>query len=70
MAVLHGDEVRLIADAYLTDLEMVREAERQMRKREEESRMKESLDLLRQDYKLLHNKHEYRASMTDDIFFS
>lgn len=62
VAVLHGDEVRLIADAYLTDLEMVREAERQMRKREEESRMKESLDLLRQDYKLLHNKHEYRAT--------
>ncbi|RCK09573.1 hypothetical protein DT075_39805 [Bacillus licheniformis] len=45
VAVLHGDEVRLIADAHLGDLEIVREAERQMRKREEETRMKESLDL-------------------------
>ncbi|MDI5790726.1 sporulation peptidase YabG [Bacillus licheniformis] len=59
---MHGDEVRLIADAHLGDLEIVREAERQMRKREEETRMKESLDLLRQDYKLLHDKHEYRAT--------
>lgn len=62
VAVLHGDEVRLIADAHLGDLEIVREAEWQMRKREEETRMKESLDLLRQDYKLLHDKHEYRAT--------
>ena len=32
VAVLHGDEVRLIADAHLGDLEIVREAEWQIEK--------------------------------------
>ncbi|MDA1478227.1 sporulation peptidase YabG [Bacillus changyiensis] len=62
IAVLHGDEVRLIADAYLADLEIVREAERLERKQEEESKMKESLEMLRHDYRLLREKHEYRAT--------
>lgn len=56
IAILHGDEVRLIADADFSDLEPVRKDEQAMRKKRDESRMNESLELLRQDYKLLREK--------------
>ncbi len=43
IAILHGDEVRLIADADFSDLEPVRKDEQAMRKKRDESRMNESL---------------------------
>lgn len=59
IAILHGDEVRLIADSDFSDLVAVKKDEQMMRKRKDESRMNESLELLRQDYKLLREKQEY-----------
>ncbi|MES5398194.1 sporulation peptidase YabG [Bacillus amyloliquefaciens] len=62
IAILHGDEVRLIADADFSDLEPVRKDEQAVRKQKDESKMNESLELLRQDYKLLREKQEYYAT--------
>ncbi len=62
IAILHGDEVRLIADSDFSDLVAVKKDEQMMRKRKDESRMNESLELLRQDYKLLREKQEYYAT--------
>lgn len=62
IAILHGDEVRLIADSDFSDLVAVKKDEQMMRKKKDESRMNESLELLRQDYKLLREKQEYYAT--------
>lgn len=52
IAILHGDEVRLIADADCSDLVLVDEAERNSRKQRKE-RIDQSYHLFRQDYQLL-----------------
>lgn len=56
IAILHGDEVRLIADSDFSDLVAVKKDEQMMRKKKDESRMNESLELLRQDYKSFQRK--------------
>ncbi|ALC83262.1 MULTISPECIES: sporulation peptidase YabG [Bacillus] len=62
IAMLHGDEYRLVADAEFTDLQTIKKEEQLVRKRENDLRLSESLDLLKQDYKLSREKHEYQAT--------
>ncbi|MFD2216993.1 sporulation peptidase YabG [Metabacillus endolithicus] len=62
IAILHGDEVRLIADADCSDLVLVDETERNSRKQREKERIDQSYHLFRQDYQLLREKQEYYAT--------
>ncbi|MFB8736437.1 sporulation peptidase YabG [Bacillus sp. SL00103] len=47
---MHGNEVRLIADAKLSDSVKVQKEEQLTRQKNDERKINESLDLLRQDY--------------------
>ncbi|AQX52966.1 sporulation peptidase YabG [Priestia flexa] len=58
-ATLIGEDIRLIADAPLSDLEVVDVQEQQRRKEQEEQLLERSLKLLRQDYDLIREKAEY-----------
>ncbi|MFC0274257.1 sporulation peptidase YabG [Metabacillus herbersteinensis] len=62
VAILYGDEVRLIADSLCNDLLVVDEEERNQRKQEEQEKIEQSYYLLRQDYQLLREKQEYYAT--------
>lgn len=62
IAILYGDEVRLIADAKCSDLVVVDEIERNSRKLKEKERIDQSYFLFRQDYQLLREKQEYTAT--------
>ncbi|WP_078433050.1 sporulation peptidase YabG [Metabacillus halosaccharovorans] len=62
VAILYGDEVRLIADAGCNDLVIVDEAEKNTRKQKEKERIDQSYYLFRQDYQLLREKQEYYAT--------
>ncbi|WP_175637961.1 sporulation peptidase YabG [Metabacillus schmidteae] len=62
VAVLYGDEVRLIADADCNDLVIVDETEKSTRKQKEKERIDQSYFLFRQDYQLLREKQEYYAT--------
>lgn len=62
VAILYGDEVRLIADSLCNDLMVVDEEERNQRKQEEQEKIEQSYYLLRQDYQLLREKQEYYAT--------
>jgi len=62
IAILHGDEVRLIADANCNDLVVVDEKEKNSRKVKERELIEQSNDLFRQDYQLLREKQEYYAT--------
>lgn len=71
-AILHGEDVRLMADAPFDDLIIVDEEERQMREKKEKELIEQSYKLLRQDYYLLKQKTEYRATggyQTEKDFF-
>ncbi len=61
-AILHGNEVRLIADAKMSDLVLIQKEEQLTREKDDERKINESLDLLRQDYQLLREKQEYYTS--------
>jgi len=61
-AILHGNEVRLIADAKMSDLVLIQKEEQMTREKDDERKINESLDLLRQDYQLLREKQEYYTS--------
>ncbi|MBW0934185.1 sporulation peptidase YabG [Priestia megaterium] len=62
-ATLIGEDVRLIADAPCTDLEVVDAKEQDQRKKQEEELLERSLELIQQDYRLVREKTEY--SMTN-----
>ncbi|MBZ5751160.1 MULTISPECIES: sporulation peptidase YabG [Metabacillus] len=62
VAILYGDEVRLVADAKCDDLVVVDEKERNSRKQKEKEKVDQSYYLLTQDYQLQREKQEYYAT--------
>jgi spore coat assembly protein len=71
-AILHGEDVRLIADAPFTDLVIIDEREQQKRQKKEKELIEQSYKLLRQDYNLIRQKNEYNATggyRTEHNFF-
>lgn len=60
--ILYGEDVRLIADSPINDLMHIDERERKKRKKVAQEREDHSLQLFRQDYHLIRQKTEYRAS--------
>lgn len=62
VAILYGDEVRLVADAKCDDLVVVDEKEKNSRKQKEKEKVDQSYYLLRQDYQLQREKQEYYAT--------
>ncbi|RAS75019.1 sporulation peptidase YabG [Priestia endophytica] len=62
IAVLYGEEVRLVADAPLDDLEAVQKQEYMDRKSKEEQRIQRSFSLIKQDYELTREQSEYEAT--------
>ncbi|HHY21109.1 MAG TPA: sporulation peptidase YabG [Bacilli bacterium] len=62
MADLIGIDVRLYADAPLTDLELISEKERKERQNEEKQKVDKCYRLFRQDYRLLKQRNEYEST--------
>jgi spore coat assemly protein len=62
VAILYGDEVRLVADAKCDDLVVVDEKEKNSRKQKEKEKVDQSYYLLTQDYQLQREKQEYYAT--------
>ncbi|MDQ0233360.1 sporulation peptidase YabG [Metabacillus malikii] len=62
IAILHGDEFRLLADAKYEDLVIIDDNERNNRKLKEKQLIEKSYDLLKQDYQLLREKQEFYAT--------
>ncbi|WLV24750.1 sporulation peptidase YabG [Aciduricibacillus chroicocephali] len=58
-AILHGEEVRLEADAPLEDLQIVEERDLKRRKHALQKKEESSYKLFRQDYKLMKEKRDY-----------
>ncbi|MCM3006901.1 sporulation peptidase YabG [Priestia koreensis] len=61
-AILYGENIRLIADAPFSDLEVVDPQERLRRQRSEEEILDRSLALIQQDYRLAREKSEYAVT--------
>lgn len=61
-AILHGEDVRLVADAPCSDLVIIDEQERQERKKREIELIEQAYRLFRQDYQTIKQKVEYRAT--------
>jgi spore coat assembly protein len=61
-ATLYGEDVRLIADAPFSDLEVVSRSEREKRLKKEERLLEQSLSLIQQDYRLVRQKNEYSVT--------
>ncbi|MBA2876697.1 sporulation peptidase YabG [Thermaerobacillus caldiproteolyticus] len=71
-AILHGEDVRLIADAPFSDLVAIDEREQQARRKKEKELIEQSYKLFRQDYHVMKQKMEYRATggyKTEKDFF-
>lgn len=62
IAVLFGEDVRLIADAPITDLVVVDDKEYKSRQKAEKEKVDKSNWLFRQDYNLIRQRNEYQAS--------
>jgi spore coat assemly protein len=62
IAVLYGEDYRIIADAPFHDLVMLNPQERQNRTRELRSREEQSLQLFRQDVSLIKERQEYEVT--------
>jgi spore coat assemly protein len=62
LAVLYGEDVRLIADAPYTDLVLIDEREKVKRKKSEHDILEHSYQLFSQDYRLIREKSEYQAT--------
>lgn len=72
VAVLFGEDVRLVADAPMSDLSIVGEHEQQIRKEIDHKKVEKSYKLFRQDHYLIRQKTEYMATSgysTDQGFF-
>ncbi|MFB4168704.1 sporulation peptidase YabG [Virgibacillus sp. JSM 102003] len=61
-AVVHGEDIRLVADASLDDLTHVQERDLQKRKQKEKEQEEFSYRLFRQDYQLMKEKRDYQSS--------
>lgn len=61
-AILYGEDVRLVADAPCSDLVIIDERGQQERKRREIELIEQSYWLFRQDYQMIKQKVEYRAT--------
>ena len=62
IAILYGEEVRLIADSLYGDLVVVDEREKKVRKQKDDDLLEKSFRLFRQDYHLIRQKNEYHAT--------
>ncbi|GLO64265.1 MULTISPECIES: sporulation peptidase YabG [Oceanobacillus] len=62
IAVLHGEDMRLAADAPLNDLTKVDQREKKRRKEQEKEKQETSYRLFRQDYQLMKEKRNYEAT--------
>ncbi|BAC12007.1 sporulation peptidase YabG [Oceanobacillus iheyensis] len=62
IAVLHGEDMRLAADAPLNDLSKVDQREKKRRKEQEKEKQETSYRLFRQDYQLMKEKRNYEAT--------
>lgn len=62
VAILHGVEVRLVADAPLDDLVLIQDRDLEKRRKEGKEREEFSYRLFRQDYYLMKEKRDYEAS--------
>lgn len=72
IAILFGEDVRLIADAPFLDLAIIDESEQQKRKQIEQEKIEKSYKLFRQDHYLIRQKNEYYATggyENNQIFF-
>ncbi len=61
-AVVHGEDIRLVADASLDDLTHVQKRDLQKRKQKEKEQEEFSYRLFRQDYQLMKEKRDYQSS--------
>jgi spore coat assemly protein len=61
-AILHGEEIRLEADAPLDDLVKVEERDLQSRRKEGREKEEFSYRLFRQDYQLMKEKRDYQST--------
>jgi spore coat assembly protein len=69
---LKGEEVRLIADAPVSDLVVIDAQEQKQRREKNKQREDDSYRLFRQDYQLLKMKREFKATggyMREDAYF-
>jgi spore coat assemly protein len=62
LAVLYGEDIRLIADAPYEDLIVINQSERMKMSRQYQSLEEQSYNLFRQDVSLLKQKQEYEAT--------
>ncbi len=62
VAILYGEDLRLIADAPYEDLVKIDQKERTRKKQQFRSLEEQSLQLFRQDMHLLQEKHEYEST--------
>ncbi|WP_017754911.1 sporulation peptidase YabG [Calidifontibacillus oryziterrae] len=62
LATLFGEDVRLIADAPLSDLVEIDDKEYKDRQKKEKEKQDQSYRLFRQDYNLIRQRSEYNAS--------
>jgi spore coat assemly protein len=62
IAILYGEEVRLIADALYEDLVLIDEREQKKRTQKELERLEHSFRLFRQESTLIRQKNEYNAT--------
>ncbi|WP_152657408.1 sporulation peptidase YabG [Oceanobacillus sp. CFH 90083] len=62
IAILHGEELRLKADADLSDLTIVNQREHKKRKAVDKEKQESSYRLFRQDYQMMKEKRNYEAT--------
>lgn len=62
IAILLGEDVRLIADAPISDLLIIDDTEYKSRQKKEKEKVDKSNWLFRQDYNLIRQRNEYHAS--------
>lgn len=61
-AILHGEDMRLLADAPLDDLVKIKDRDLKKRVKKQKEKEEYSYRLFRQDYQLMKEKREYQAS--------
>ncbi|MBM6616208.1 sporulation peptidase YabG [Bacillus suaedaesalsae] len=72
IAVLYGEDFRLIADAPFTDLKMIDDTERNRFVDSEREKQEHSFSLFKQDYHLIKERNEYQSTngySVDQAFF-
>ncbi|WP_163969222.1 sporulation peptidase YabG [Oceanobacillus halotolerans] len=62
MVILHGENIRLVADAPINDLVRIKERELAKRRKKVKEQEEFSYRLFRQDYELMKEKREYQSS--------